>query len=712
MNRWSLALLSLVLAACTGAGPSDASPVDVPEAPHHVLAAIPPYGPASINGHDAGSFPNLALTTRALPRCDGGPSTTYVQTDGGPPVCGTISGGSGAACDAGIYIGGASPLCLAVPIPTPAIAAEGAVSGESMVFGSNWGPGYVAIDAGTTGQLPESRLTACGSEYQVLTQGASAVACGAVNLSQTAAVTGTLPSGNQAAQTMGGDVTGTTGSSTVAKINGYSASGTPGTGEPLVGTGSAWAPGSVALPYGGTNANLSSCATSQLVEGGSSALSCITLSGDVTYTAGGAVDVVTIGNGIITPGPSTGTLTSASGATAPGLAQASTSGATGANITDAPQASTNANGTPGSRVFNFAAPTGSGMRAGLLLEQAATADVYVGDLPTSGSTQGIWFGSSNVATRTTGTAFAYYDGTDTNLVAPTGSMNFKVGAVVYGSLDYTTGYFFEQYGFLTNGGMQVGSETPEWGGGTSVLGITNGTAPSAACTGGSCVGSTTDSWYVEDPTSTAPSFRVGACSASAAGAECLQTTTQPSGSSSGGPIYTGYQGQAYEFGRQSTSLPLTKTLTGPAYVGTLNATAMTGGGTTAQTVVRLSGRYVCSFASGTNGACAATLDAVPDSISEYISATIVCTTMTANTGDAVGSAISQTSTAVASLAHSSGTVTIVGTPLTTTAIGTTGDTSSAAWTASGTSPVITFTLGTGNLVGARKCTINTDEQFN
>ena len=39
----------------------------------------------------------------------------------------------------------------------------------------------------------------------------------------------------------------------------------------------------------GTGADLSSCTTSQLVEGGSSALSCITISGDCVYTAGGGV---------------------------------------------------------------------------------------------------------------------------------------------------------------------------------------------------------------------------------------------------------------------------------------------------------------------------------------------------------------------------------------------------------------------------------------
>ncbi len=59
----------------------------------------------------------------------------------------------------------------------------------------------------TTGQVPRAT-------------GASTVAYGALDLSNSSAITGTLPDGNQAAQTMAGDVTGTTGASTVAKIKG------------------------------------------------------------------------------------------------------------------------------------------------------------------------------------------------------------------------------------------------------------------------------------------------------------------------------------------------------------------------------------------------------------------------------------------------------------------------------------------------------------
>lgn len=71
------------------------------------------------------------------------------------------------------------------------------------------GTTYPAGGALTTGTIP--RVTA-----------AATVAYGALDLANASAVTGSLPAGNQASQTMAGDVTGTTAASVVAKINGAS----------------------------------------------------------------------------------------------------------------------------------------------------------------------------------------------------------------------------------------------------------------------------------------------------------------------------------------------------------------------------------------------------------------------------------------------------------------------------------------------------------
>lgn len=67
---------------------------------------------------------------------------------------------------------------------------------------------------------------------------ASAAAWGQLDLADTDAVTGVLPTGNQASQSMGGDVSGTTASATVAKINGTSVPASPTTGYVLTATSS------------------------------------------------------------------------------------------------------------------------------------------------------------------------------------------------------------------------------------------------------------------------------------------------------------------------------------------------------------------------------------------------------------------------------------------------------------------------------------------
>jgi hypothetical protein len=191
--------------------------------------------------------------------------------------------------------------------------------------------------------------------------------------------------------------------------------------------------------------------------------------------------------------------------------------------------------------------------------------------------------------------------------------------------------------------------------------------------------------------------------------------TLSSGSATGGSIVESYQGSLWAFGEQATSLPITPTLLAPGYLGTLNATAMTGGGTTPQSTVRESLRYVGGFAGGAaTGTVAFQMPANPDSISATYIATITCTAMTTGSAQVVGDTITQTSTATTWLAHSGGTVVIKGTPSTTTAIGSTSETAAAAWTANGTSAVVTWTISTngGAAMGADKCTGNVDAQYN
>ncbi len=108
------------------------------------------------------------------------------------------------------------------------------------------GTTYPAGGSLTTGQVP--RVT-----------GVSTVAYGALDLANTNAVTGVLPTANQSAQTMGGDVTGTTAVSTVAKINGTTVPATPSANTVLVATS-----GTTAVWQSIINAQISSVAAISL----------------------------------------------------------------------------------------------------------------------------------------------------------------------------------------------------------------------------------------------------------------------------------------------------------------------------------------------------------------------------------------------------------------------------------------------------------------
>jgi len=85
--------------------------------------------------------------------------------------------------------------------------------------------------------VPSAGSLVTGNVLQVT--GSSALSYAAINLAGGSNyVTGVLPSSNQQSQTMGGDVSGTTDSAIVSKINGITVTGTPGTGDLLVATSS------------------------------------------------------------------------------------------------------------------------------------------------------------------------------------------------------------------------------------------------------------------------------------------------------------------------------------------------------------------------------------------------------------------------------------------------------------------------------------------
>lgn len=281
--------------------------------------------------------------------------------------------------------------------------------------------------------VPAAGGLTTGNVLQV--SGASALTYSPVNLAGGSNfVTGVLPTGNQASQSLAGDVTGTTAADTVVALTG--SAGTTSLKSNLtpnadnvdtVGTSADRVASFSAGPTGFEVFHAASDANPVCQAGDSSG------TGFASFGVGGAtaldtrlfrnaahdlqIDNGTNGAAQVEIGGTSATqvqILSTGTIDIPGVGA---SGGTGVSITLTPQGANATNGTGGNVVVSLAAPTGTGSEAGLVVKRGANQTEMLGTGSYSGATFGGLFLGPNI-NGSAGTYTILSDGTNTFINAP------------------------------------------------------------------------------------------------------------------------------------------------------------------------------------------------------------------------------------------------------------------------------------------------------
>lgn len=425
-----------------------------------------------------------ADVTGVLPYTNGG---TGLSTLGSPSAVLQVNpGGTGLQF-------GTVPLAV-VTAPTG--------SGVAMVASGVWS---AAASLGTTKQILVVNAGATAAAWVSLSADVTITAAGAATVGAiqgNTVTSGVLTKGyyliassttNWVATQMTGDVTSSAtspGVTSVAYLQGASVPAGTGltTGNVLHVTGAS------ALGYGALNlaggagyvtgalpaTNLAPGTAAQILvtNAGATAAAWVSMSGDATISAAGAVTVASAQSGLISWAATTALETIAATATAPGIKQATAgSGVTPVSFTIAAQApnagsGTTASGTGGNVVVALAAPVSTGAEAGFVITRNGTPTYFAGSYPGYPNSTSLWLGALAATTPSTSNWALYSDSSLLQLNCAT-----TVEVCISGPA----------YVHITSSGVQLfNGSSGAFASGAGVLGITKAsTNPSASISTGS-----------------------------------------------------------------------------------------------------------------------------------------------------------------------------------------------------------------------------------